>query len=81
MHRVGFRRAGFLLGNGSDASNTGIQTFHWSIHLDSSRPLNLTHVNLLFLYLTYIFGHICELDICLGFFETFTSSVSRKSHV
>jgi len=41
--QIGFRRAGLLLGNGSDASNTGRQTFHWSIHLDSSRPLNLTH--------------------------------------
>ncbi|PGH23406.1 hypothetical protein AJ80_02516 [Polytolypa hystricis UAMH7299] len=39
----GFRRAGLLLGNGSDASNVGIQTFHWSVKQDPQRPLNLTH--------------------------------------
>ncbi|CAG8983624.1 hypothetical protein HYALB_00004646 [Hymenoscyphus albidus] len=41
--QYGFRRAGLLLGNGSDASNTGIRTFHWSIRQDPSRKLNLTH--------------------------------------
>jgi hypothetical protein len=39
----GFRRAGLLLGNGSDASNVGVRTFHWSIRQDTRRPLNLTH--------------------------------------
>ncbi|CAG8952120.1 hypothetical protein HYFRA_00000858 [Hymenoscyphus fraxineus] len=41
--QYGFRRAGLLLGNGSDASNTGVRTFHWSIRQDPSRKLNLTH--------------------------------------
>ena len=30
--QVGFRRAGLLLGNGSDASNQGVSTYHWSVH-------------------------------------------------
>ena len=38
--QLGFRRAGLLLGNGSDASNEGVMTFHWS---SKHRPLNLTH--------------------------------------
>ncbi|KAF9878268.1 hypothetical protein CkaCkLH20_04306 [Colletotrichum karsti] len=41
--QLGFRRAGLLLGNGSDASNQGVMTFHWSSMQDSSRKLNLTH--------------------------------------
>lgn len=41
--QVGFRRAGLLLGNGSDASNQGVMTFHWSSMQDSTRKLNLTH--------------------------------------
>ncbi|KAJ0337223.1 hypothetical protein COL154_006143 [Colletotrichum chrysophilum] len=41
--QLGFRRAGLLLGNGSDASNQGVMTFHWSAMQDSARKLNLTH--------------------------------------
>ncbi|OLN81946.1 hypothetical protein CCHL11_08641 [Colletotrichum chlorophyti] len=41
--QLGFRRAGLLLGNGSDASNEGVMTFHWSSRQDSARKLNLTH--------------------------------------
>ncbi|GJC81486.1 hypothetical protein ColLi_04324 [Colletotrichum liriopes] len=41
--QIGFRRAGLLLGNGSDASNQGVKTFHWSSMQDSTRKLNLTH--------------------------------------
>lgn len=41
--QLGFRRAGLLLGNGSDASNEGVMTFHWSSKQDTARPLNLTH--------------------------------------
>lgn len=41
--RLGFRRAGLLLGNGSDASNEGVMTFHWSSKQDQARSLNLTH--------------------------------------
>lgn len=41
--QLGFRRAGLLLGNGSDASNAGVMTFHWSSKQDAARPLNLTH--------------------------------------
>ncbi|KAK1623466.1 hypothetical protein BDP81DRAFT_484921 [Colletotrichum phormii] len=40
---LGFRRAGLLLGNGSDASNQGVMTTHWSFMQDSTRKLNLTH--------------------------------------
>jgi len=41
--QVGFRRAGLLMGNGSDASNVGIKTFHWSVQQDSLAKMNLTH--------------------------------------
>ncbi|KAK1448660.1 hypothetical protein CMEL01_07975 [Colletotrichum melonis] len=41
--QLGFRRAGLLLGNGSDASNQGVMTTHWSSMQDSTRKLNLTH--------------------------------------
>lgn len=41
--QLGFRRAGLLLGNGSDASNEGVMTFHWSSKQDPARSLNLTH--------------------------------------
>ncbi|KAF6812589.1 hypothetical protein CMUS01_13033 [Colletotrichum musicola] len=41
--QLGFRRAGLLLGTGSDASNQGVMTFHWSSMQDSARKLNLTH--------------------------------------
>ena len=41
--QVGFRRAGLLLGNGSDASNVGVKTFHWSMKQDPARKMNLTH--------------------------------------
>lgn len=39
----GFRRAGLLMGNGSDASNEGVQTFHWSVMQDKKAKMNLTH--------------------------------------
>lgn len=45
--QVGFRRAGFLLGNGSDATNVGVKTFHWSVR--QPQPLfspNFTAMNL-----------------------------------
>jgi len=41
--QLGFRRAGLLLGNGSDESNVGVKTFHWSVLQDHSRRMNLTH--------------------------------------
>ena len=47
--QVGFRRAGFLLGNGTDASNEGVATFHWSTRQPQPSfsqgftGLNLTH--------------------------------------
>ena len=41
--QLGFRRAGLLLGNGSDESNVGVKTFHWSVKQDPRRKMNLTH--------------------------------------
>jgi hypothetical protein len=41
--QLGFRRAGLLMGNGTDASNVGVKTFHWSSRQDPSAKLNLTH--------------------------------------
>ncbi|TDZ53794.1 hypothetical protein CTRI78_v006766 [Colletotrichum trifolii] len=41
--QLGFRRAGLLLGNGSDAANEGAVTIHWSSRQDPARKLNLTH--------------------------------------
>jgi hypothetical protein len=41
--QLGFRRAGLLMGNGSDATNVGVKTFHWSVQQDSSMKMNLTH--------------------------------------
>lgn len=46
--QVGFRRAGLLLKDdtnaaGSDAADQGIVTFHWSVSQDAGRPLNLSH--------------------------------------
>ncbi|KAJ3041254.1 hypothetical protein HDV00_009647 [Rhizophlyctis rosea] len=41
--QLGFRRAELLMGNGTDASNVGIKTFHWSVKQDPHRRLNLTH--------------------------------------
>ena len=41
--QIGFRRAGLLLGNGSDASNVGMETFHWSVRQDPKAKMNLTH--------------------------------------
>ncbi|PVH70265.1 glycoside hydrolase family 131 protein [Cadophora sp. DSE1049] len=45
QQQVGFRRAGMLLGNGSDASNIGVQTYHWSVMQpeDKKGRMNLTH--------------------------------------
>src|SRR5690606_19921999 len=42
-HQWGFRRAGLLMGNGSDASNEGVVTFHWSSKQDLKAKMNLTH--------------------------------------
>jgi hypothetical protein len=41
--QVGFRRAGLLMGNGSDATNVGVKTFHWSVKQDLNAKMNLTH--------------------------------------
>lgn len=41
--QVGFRRAGLLMGNGSDATNVGVKTFHWSVKQDLDAKMNLTH--------------------------------------
>ncbi|KAE8443443.1 hypothetical protein EG329_001840 [Mollisiaceae sp. DMI_Dod_QoI] len=41
--QIGFRRAGLLMGNGSDVSNVGVQTFHWSVRQDREMRMNLTH--------------------------------------
>lgn len=41
--QLGFRRAGLLMGNGSDASNVGVKTFHWSVKQDPDAKMNLTH--------------------------------------
>jgi hypothetical protein len=42
--QYGFRRAGLLLGNGSDATNSGgSKTFHFSVRQDMERKMNLTH--------------------------------------
>ena len=41
--QVGFRRAGLLMGNGSDATNVGVKTFHWSVRQDAGAEMNLTH--------------------------------------
>ena len=43
--QVGFRRAGLLLAknNGSDATDVGVKTFHWSVRQDPNAKMNLTH--------------------------------------
>lgn len=41
--QLGFRRAGLLMGNGSDATNVGVKTFHWSVKQDFHAKMNLTH--------------------------------------
>ncbi|KAI4921045.1 hypothetical protein J4E85_009160 [Alternaria conjuncta] len=46
--QTGFRRAGLLFKDdlndaGTDASDNGVVTFHWSIRQDEHRPLNLSH--------------------------------------
>lgn len=41
--QVGVRRAGLLLGNGSDATVEGVKTFHWSVKQDGRAQMNLTH--------------------------------------
>lgn len=41
--QTGFRRAGLLFGNGTDETNVGIKTFHWSVKQDPRRPMNLSH--------------------------------------
>ncbi|TVY67475.1 hypothetical protein LSUE1_G006814 [Lachnellula suecica] len=41
--QLGFRRAGLLMGNGSDATNVGVKTFHWSVKQDLNAKMNLTH--------------------------------------
>lgn len=40
---TGFRRAGLLFGNGTDTTNVGIKTFHWSVRQDPLRRMNLSH--------------------------------------
>jgi hypothetical protein len=47
--QLGFRRAGLLIGNGTDATNIGVKTFHWSVHQPQKQfsqgftGMNLTH--------------------------------------
>lgn len=41
--QVGFRRADLIMGNGSDASNFGVKTFHWSVQQDQFAKMNPTH--------------------------------------
>lgn len=41
--QIGFRRAGLLLGNGTDATVVGVKTFHWSVKQDLKAEMNLTH--------------------------------------
>jgi hypothetical protein len=46
--QTGFRRAGLLLKDdlnapGADPADNGKITFHWSVHQEPSKPLNLTH--------------------------------------
>lgn len=41
--QLGFRRAGLLMGNGSDATNVGVKTLHWSVQQDPNDKMNLTH--------------------------------------
>lgn len=41
--QIGFRRAGLLLGNGTDATVVGVKTFHWSVKQDLKATMNLTH--------------------------------------
>lgn len=46
--QTGFRRAGLLLASdtnpvNSDAADSGIATFHWSVRQDPQRALNLSH--------------------------------------
>ncbi|CZR58415.1 uncharacterized protein PAC_08307 [Phialocephala subalpina] len=43
--QIGFRRAGLVMGNGSDASNVGVRTFHWSVQQEPQKRMNLTHEN------------------------------------
>lgn len=40
---TGFRRAGLLFGNGTDETNVGVTTFHWSVRQDPVRRMNLSH--------------------------------------
>lgn len=41
--QIGFRRAGLLFGNGTDETNVGIKTFHWSVKQDPHKLMNLSH--------------------------------------
>lgn len=47
--QLGFRRAGLLIGNGTDATNVGVKTFHWSVRQAAPQyskgftGMNLTH--------------------------------------
>ncbi|KAH8657137.1 hypothetical protein BGZ60DRAFT_434784 [Tricladium varicosporioides] len=41
--QYGFRRAELIMGNGSDATNVGVKTFHWSVKQDEGRSMNLSH--------------------------------------
>jgi hypothetical protein len=40
--QLSFRRAGLLMGNGSDTTNVGVKTFHWSVKQDLDEKMNLT---------------------------------------
>lgn len=41
--QTGFRRAGLLFGNGTDETNVGVKSFHWSVKQDPNKPMNLSH--------------------------------------
>ena len=41
--QIGFRRAGLLLGNGTDNTVVGVKTFHWSVKQNLKAKMNLTH--------------------------------------
>lgn len=41
--QYGFRRAELIMGNGSDTTNIGVKTFHWSVKQDEKRSMNLSH--------------------------------------
>jgi hypothetical protein len=40
---LGFDELVYSWGNGSDATNVGVKTFHWSVQQDPNAKMNLTH--------------------------------------